>query len=108
MTIAQDVSWALHEAEQRILQSIQGMDSSGWEPVFDEDGNPNVPDDERAVFVFLLGDRPIHAERPGDDAGWGLREGYWDIEKQYWRVSGSPNPYVTHWREQPPPPESAK
>jgi len=106
-TPQQKVSWALHEAEQRILQGLQGMDASGWEPVYDEDENLNVPDTERQVFVFLYGDRKVTDERP-EDGEWGLKEGYWDIEKQYWRVGGIPNSSVTHWREEPAPPETAQ
>lgn len=96
---------AAERAAEHILQEVRAL--SGWESIFDEDENINVPDNERELLVFLCGDRKITDDRP-DDADWGLAEGYWDIEKQYWRVRGTPNSYVTHWREQPVPPETAQ
>lgn len=107
MTTATKVQAILENAAAQILQTLQGQESSGWESVYDEDGNPNLPNSERSVLVFLCGDRSMSDDRP-TDAAWGLAEGYWDIEKQYWRVHGRQNSYVTHWREQPEPPETAQ
>ena len=96
----QAITWALQKAETEIRQAVQGMTGDGWTSVYDEDGNLDVPSTERSVLVFLCGDRERSDYRP-DDAGYGLRLGYWDTEKLYWRVSGKPERYVTHWRECP-------
>jgi hypothetical protein len=105
MALNQFIQWALSEAEQRILLAIQEHnDGDSWISVEDEDGNPNVPTDEREVLVFLCGDCRLTDERP-PDAGWGLRQGYFDHDKQYWRVHGRPESYVTHWREAPAAPK---
>lgn len=105
MALNQFIQWALSEAEQRILLAIQEHnDGDSWISVNDEDGNPNVPTDEREVLVFLCGDRRLTDERP-PDAPYGLRQGYFDHDRQYWRVGGSRQPYVTHWREAPSPPK---
>jgi hypothetical protein len=76
-------------------------------PATDEDGNPSIPDNERAVLVFLCGDRGLLADRP-DDAGWGERFGYFDHDKRAWRVGGALNSYVTHWMDLPAPPPTAR
>lgn len=78
-----------------------------WQNVEDEDGNQNVPSDERQVLVFLSGDRTINAPR-NNDQGWGLRLGYFDHEKRYWRVNGRPEGYVTHWMNEPEEPATTK
>jgi len=101
MAINQQITWALQEAEQRILTALQDGGADGWVSVFDEDGNPNLPTTERQVLVFLCGDRKLTDPRPSDDAGHGLRLGYFDHDKQYWRVHGRSERYVTHWRECP-------
>jgi len=103
MTINQQIAWALQEAEQRILSALQGGGADGWISIVDEDGNDNLPTTERQVMVFLCGDRELTAKRP-EDAGYGLALGYFDHDKQYWRVHGKINWYVTHWRECPDPP----
>ena len=100
MALNQQITWALQEAEQRILSALQGSGADGWIPAVDEDGNDNLPTTERRVMVFLCGDRGLAAERP-EDAGHGLRLGYFDHDKQYWRVHGKIERYVTHWRECP-------
>lgn len=95
------IEWVLREAEQRILLAIQeDKTQETWIPVFDEDGNPNVPSDERNVMIFLCGDRLVTDPRP-ENAGYGIGFGYYDYDKGYWRVGGRPNGYVTHWRECP-------
>lgn len=103
MSVNQQVEWALREAEVRIMQAVQNP-GDGWNEVCDEDGNENVPDSAREVLVFLCGDRPLSAERPSS-AGHGLRLGWFDDEKRFWRVGGTANAFVTHWREVPAPPE---
>lgn len=101
----QTIQNILRDAEQRVLSAVQGMDADGWEPVEDEDGNENIPSDSRQVLVFLYGCvADVHAPRP-EDAGYGLRLGYYDHDKAYWRVHGRPEKYVTHWREEPLPPK---
>lgn len=105
-TAHQAVSWALREAEERILSHLQWDDQGPqWEPAWDDAGNPNVPSTERELLVFLMGDRSPTAYRP-DDAGWGLRLGHWDTDKHCWRVNGVPCSYVTHWMECPPSPDA--
>lgn len=81
--------------------------NAGWQPVSDDDGNLNVPSSERQVMVFLSGDRSLSAER-AIDQGWGIKLGWWDTEKQYWRSGGKIERYVTHWRELPNPPITAQ
>lgn len=101
MALNQQITWALQEAEQRILLALQSeAQGDGWIEVFDEDGNPNVPTTERRVMVFLCGDRKATDPRP-NDAAYGLNFGYFDHDKQFWRVHGSFCRYVTHWRECP-------
>lgn len=75
-----------------------------WNPVIDADGNPNLPSDDRPVLVFLCGLLASpHLERPAD-AGYGLREGWFDHDRRMWRAGGQWEKYVTHWMECPPPP----
>lgn len=100
MALNQQITWALQEAEQRILTALQDGGADGWISVFDEDGNPNLPTTERQVLVFLCGDRGLTDPRP-DDAAYGLHFGWFDHDRQSWRVGGSFNRYVTHWRECP-------
>lgn len=101
MALNQQITWALQEAEQRILSAIQqNAGGDGWIEVEDKDGNPNVPTTERQVMVFRCGDRKSTDPRP-DDAAYGLALGYFDHDKQYWRVHGRLCGYVTHWRECP-------
>lgn len=96
----------LSNAAEAILRNVQdGGDQ--WEQVVDEDGNENLPDSEREVMVFLCGDRKLLDPRPSD-AAWGLKLGYYDLDKRYWRVYGKIERYVTHWRELPPEPSSAQ
>ena len=76
------------------------------EEVVDEDGNPNVPSDERTVLVFQFGGQG-DAKRP-DDAPYGLAMGYFDHDRQYWRVHGSPSRYVTHWQNVPNDPPNSR
>lgn len=105
MAINQQITWALQEAEQRILLALQeDRSEDSWNAVEDEDGNPNLPTTEREVMVFLCGDRGLMDPRP-EDAAYGLRLGYFDHDKQYWRVHGRPERYVTHWRECPDAPK---
>lgn len=106
MALNQKITWALQEAEQRILSALQSESQVGWIGVYDEDGNPNLPTTERKVMVFLCGDRKSTDSRPAD-AGYGLNFGYFDHDKQYWCVHGSNCRYVTHWRECPDGPMAA-
>ena len=106
LTLNQIVSSALATAEREILQSAVSA-AMGWNPVFDEFGNPNVPSDEREVLVFLSGDIPLTTPRSGDQ-GWGIRFGYFDHDRHQWRVNGIINTYVTHWMDLPMGPESSR
>ena len=102
MVLNQIVSGILQTAESKILSAIQDQigNETGWISVIDEDGNDNLPTDERQVLVFLWGGQGEDSIRP-NDAGYGLRMGYFDQEKRYWRVHGTIEKYVTHWRECP-------
>lgn len=95
------------KAEIAARHSGSNPSPSDWIPVVDADGNPNLPTDEREVLVFLCGDRGIGDPRP-DDAPWGMGFGWFDQEKRCWRVGGRPEGYVTHWREKPREPETAR
>lgn len=100
MSLNQQITAALQEAESRILTAMQGAGSEGWISVEDEDGNPNLPTTDRELLVFLCGDRGLADPRPSD-AGYGLRLGWFDTDKGRWRVNGQLCRYVTHWRECP-------
>ena len=102
MSVTQNVSGILRAAEQRILQAVQYRDDV-WTPVVDDDGNPDLPCDERNLMVFLCGDRSRHDARPSD-AEYGLRMGYFDQDRRCWYVAGRPEKDVTHWMETPPDP----
>lgn len=99
MSTHQQVKGILHDTEQAILQSIQHAEAE-WVPVLDEDGNLDVPDNERQVLVFLCGDRSVSDPRP-HDAGYGIRLGWYDQDARYWRAGGLREEYVTHWMELP-------
>lgn len=96
------VKGLLQELEQRLFAGVQY--TSDWTPAIDVDGNPDVPDTERQVIVFLCGDRKATDPRPSPSAGYGIRFGWFDTEKQSWRVDGKLERFVTHWREVPPNP----
>jgi hypothetical protein len=101
MLVSEVVTSILHEAELDIRRALQACDTGdGWCEFVDEDGNPNPPTDERQVIVFLCGDRELTDNRP-DDAGHGVRLGYFDHDCRSWRVSGQRERYVTHWRDLP-------
>ena len=97
----------------RHLAEMARAAEEGWRPAvtLDIDGETpmdKVPDDDRQVIVFLNGHVAItdHDGRKG--GGWGIRLGYFDHEKGYWRVFGQREMFVTHWRELPPSPAPGK
>ena len=104
MSMNQTITGIMHAANEEILRSLQHIDSK-WVSVIDEDGNPDLPDDEREVLVFLCGNLKNSSVPRPEDAGYGMRFGYFDFEKQMWRVHGVRERYVTHWMETPPPPK---
>lgn len=99
MSVHQMIKGVMQDAEKSLLQALQ-HGSSSWVDAIDDDGNNDTPDNERQVLVFLCGDRSIVAERPSN-AGYGLRFGFFDHEKQCWMVSGKRDAFVTHWMECP-------
>lgn len=105
MSMNQTITGIMHAANEEILRSLQHFDSK-WVSVEDIDGNPDLPDDEREVLVFLCGDRSLNDPRPAN-AGWGMRFGYYDHSKGFWRAYGSKEMYVTHWMDTPPSPVAA-
>lgn len=106
MSMNQTITGIMHAANEEILRSLQHFDSQ-WVSVEDIDGNPDLPDDEREVLVFLSGDKESSSDPRQEDAGYGLRQGYYDHSKRFWRVHGSKEWYVTHWMETPPKPKVA-
>ena len=96
----------MSDGYRRVVRARRKQAEGPWTPFIDSDGNQNPPTDMREVLVFLSGDRTIDAPRD-DDAGWGLRLGWYDHDKQYWRVGGRPEGYVTHWMDAPQPPKGA-
>lgn len=74
----------------------------GWQRVCDEHDNPNVPDDERRVLVFLNGhvtfDEYLAKNLGG---GHGVNLGRYDHEKRGWRVGTGLYQPVSHWMDLP-------
>ena len=99
MSFHSQIKGIMRAAEESVLQICQ--QPAGWTPVIDEDGNLDAPDNPRQVLVFLCGDREITDPRPADDAGYGIRLGYFDTDAFGWRVHGKIDRYVTHWMELP-------
>ena len=64
----------------------------------------NGPRDEREVLVFLNGHSALTDYESRKGGGYGIRLGYFDFEKGYWRVHGQREQFVTHWMERPAPP----
>ena len=107
MPLAKEIQEICSRFESDVMEAVKATDpSSQWEEVVDEDGNPNVPSDERTVLVFQFGGQG-DAKRP-DDAPYGLAMGYFDHDRQYWRVHGSPSRYVTHWQNVPNDPPNSR
>ncbi|HDR8927272.1 TPA: hypothetical protein QDA78_003699 [Burkholderia vietnamiensis] len=67
----------------------------------------DVPDDEREVMVFLNGDCALCDWDGRKGGGWGIRLGFYDHNKRYWRVHGCREDFVTHWRDLPDGPATA-
>ena len=93
-------------SQVRELAAAARNASQKWQSVLDEDGNPNLPDDERNVFLFLNGNVDIKDTAGRQGGGWGLRTGFYDKDKFLWRTGSRVEDFhVTHWMDQPPPPE---
>ncbi|MFT4064334.1 DUF551 domain-containing protein [Paraburkholderia sp.] len=67
-----------------------------------------LPNDERQVLVFLNGHCGLLDTEARKGGGWGIRPGFYDHDKRYFRVYGSREQFVTHWQDMPAPPASAK
>lgn len=67
----------------------------------------DVPDDQREVMVFLNGDCDLCDWDGRKGGGWGIRLGFYDHGKRYWRVHGCREDFVTHWRDLPDGPATA-
>lgn len=72
------------------------------------DAEVEVPSDEREVLVFLNGHCGLTDSEKRKGGGWGVRLGFYDHEKRFWRVHGSRETFVTHWQDEPASPASAK
>ncbi|WP_186191073.1 hypothetical protein [Burkholderia gladioli] len=72
-----------------------------------ENAESDIPNDEREVIVFLNGHCALTDMECRKGGGWGIRLGFYDHEKRYWRVHGKREHFVTHWRDLPDPPDSA-
>lgn len=88
-----------HVVVNGVLYVPQGMTS--WKCVIDEDGNEDCPDDERQVLVFLNGHVDVTDDEGRRGGGWGIRLGWFDLEKGRWRVQSSYDDHVTHWMDLP-------
>ena len=71
-------------------------DAAAW-----VNANIDVPGDEREVIVFLNGDCALCDWDGRKGGGWGIRLAYFDHDKNYWRVHGSRENFVTHWQDLP-------
>ncbi|RQZ25366.1 hypothetical protein DIE14_17085, partial [Burkholderia sp. Bp9017] len=71
-------------------------DAAAW-----VNANIDVPGDEREVLVFLNGDCALCDWDGRKGGGWGIRLAYFDHDKNYWRVHGSRENFVTHWQDLP-------
>ena len=60
--------------------------------------------DSEEVLLFLNGDCAMTDFEARRGGGWGIRLGYFDAEKQAFRVHGRPDSFVTHWMPLPPSP----
>lgn len=60
--------------------------------------------DSEDVMLFINGHCEITDMECRQGGAWGLRLGYFDAEKQAFRVHGRPESFVTHWQPLPPPP----
>ncbi len=61
----------------------------------------SLPSDEREVLVFLNGHVGIHDADGRNGGGWGLRLGWFDNDRRFWRVGGQSESHVTHWMDEP-------
>ena len=84
----------------------QASEARVWTPFEDEDGNRCPPIDERPVLVFLNGYVDILDHEGRQGGGWGIRIGWYDHEKRFWRAGTTTGErFVTHWMELPGPPQ---
>jgi hypothetical protein len=58
-------------------------------------------------MVFLNGDCALCDWDGRKGGGWGIRLGFYDHDKRYWRVHGCREEFVTHWKDLPDGPETA-
>ena len=93
------------------VEAFLEADNSEWTPVIfwhdkeEGDYEQQLPGDDREVLVFLNGHCGINDMETRAGGGWGIRMGWFDHEKGYWRVGSYENRgFVTHWKDLPPPP----
>jgi hypothetical protein len=67
----------------------------------EEDVRANPPPDERQVLVFLNGHVDLGDMDGRAGGGHGIRLGYFDHDRGFWRVHGQRDQHVTHWMELP-------
>lgn len=57
--------------------------------------------DSEDVLCFLNGHCSLTDHKCRGGGGWGIRIGFYDAEKDMFRVAGQTNAYVTHWMPLP-------
>jgi hypothetical protein len=93
----------LAKEQSRALIGTPAAPKEGW-----TDADVEVPNDEREVIVFLNGHCGLLDNEARKGGGWGIRLGFYDHEKRFWRVHGTRESFVTHWQDAPAAPLSAK
>lgn len=76
---------------------------AGWVSV-DERLPGEQGQDSEEVMLFINGHCKLTDMECRQGGAWGLRLGYFDADRQAFRVHGRPEPHVTHWRQEPPAP----
>jgi len=76
---------------------------AGWVSV-DERLPGEQGQDSEEVMLFINGHCALTDFECRQGGAWGIRLGYFDADRQVFRVHGRPEPHVTHWRQEPPAP----
>ena len=92
--------WSAWQARASLSLPSSG---DGWISV-DERLPGEQGQDSEEVMCFLNGHCASTDFDKRNGGGWGIRLGYFDAEKQAFRVHGRPDEFVTHWRALPTPP----
>jgi hypothetical protein len=82
------------------LAALRSEPVAGWISV-DERLPGEQGCDSEDVMLFINGHCEITDMECRQGGAWGLRLGYFDAEKQAFRVHGRPESFVTHWQALP-------